>query len=88
MVRPTITGSTTSPISKAVTWVMVAVLGVSAAATALPPLNRNWPLRLNTNNTSAKARLDIKKLILRLPALRSMGSESTTVCTDSGQNLS
>ena len=88
MVRPTITGSTAWLISNAVIWVMVAVLGVNDAAIALPPLNLNCPLRLKTSSTSAKARLDVSRLIFLLPALRSMGSESTTVCTDSGQNLS
>ena len=38
--------------------------------------------------TAAKARLEMKKLISVPPALRSIGSLSTTVCTVSGQNLS
>ena len=88
MVRPTMTGSTTSPISNAVTWVTAAVLGVSDWPTLDPESNRNWPCRLNNSSTFENATLAMRKLILRLPALRSMGSESTTVCTDSGQNRS
>ena len=88
MVRPTITGSTTSPISNAVTWVTDAVLGVSVWPMLDPESSRNWPWRLNSSSTFENATLAMRKLTLRLPALRSMGSESTMVCADSGQNRS